>query len=47
MQKLIVFLLFVGVFEVTFGQECTSEKAIKNFFQEIGTHSKFSLNIFI
>ncbi|CAO1417927.1 unnamed protein product [Diamesa hyperborea] len=39
MQIFLVFLLFVGVYEGTFGQECTSEKTIKNFFQEIGTHT--------
>ncbi|CAO1417921.1 unnamed protein product [Diamesa hyperborea] len=39
MHKFIVLLLFVGVYEVTFGQECTSETAIRKFFQEIGTHT--------
>lgn len=42
MQKLLILLVFVGVFEVTFGQALTSEKAIKQFFQEIGTYSKSS-----
>ncbi|CAO1396945.1 unnamed protein product [Diamesa serratosioi] len=39
MQKLLVFLLFVGIFEVPFGQAFTSDITIKQFFKEIGNHS--------
>ncbi|CAO1396932.1 unnamed protein product [Diamesa serratosioi] len=39
MQKLLVFLVFVGILKVTFGQAHTTEFAIKNFFREIGTYT--------
>ena len=45
MQKLLVFLLFVFVIEVAFGQDDTSDLAIRQFFKDIGTYRK-CLNIY-
>ncbi|CAO1396958.1 unnamed protein product [Diamesa serratosioi] len=44
MQTFLVFLIFIGIFEVAFGQTFTSEFAIKKFFKEIGTYT-FTSNL--